>query len=92
MQIGVDSFAASYLDDDTVAAVSTSDRLRNLIDEIEHADKVGLDVFGIGEHHKREFLDSAPAVILGAAAARTSQMRRSCAACMSSGTRCPSQT
>lgn len=75
MQIGLDSFAASYLDDITVEPLSTSDRLRNLIDEIEHADRVGLDVFGIGEHHRREFLDSAPSVILGAAAARTSKIR-----------------
>jgi probable LLM family oxidoreductase len=49
--------------------------LRNLIEEIEHADQVGLDVFGIGEHHRKDFLDSAPAVILAAAAARTSRIR-----------------
>src|SRR5215467_4188221 len=54
---------------------STPDRLRNLIEEIERADQVGLDVFGIGEHHRQEFLDSAPAVILGAAASRTSKIR-----------------
>ena len=69
MQIGVDSFAAAY--DDASLAVDASDRLRNLVEQIEHADQVGLDVFGIGEHHRREYLDSAPAVILGAAAART---------------------
>jgi hypothetical protein len=68
MQIGIDSFAAAY--DDTSLAVNASERLRNLVEQIEHADKVGLDVFGIGEHHRREYLDSAPAVILGAAAAR----------------------
>jgi probable LLM family oxidoreductase len=45
--------------------------LRNLIEQIEYADQVGLDVFGIGEHHRRDYLDSAPAVILGAAASRT---------------------
>ncbi len=54
---------------------STPDRLQTLIEEIEHADQVGLDVFGIGEHHRAEFLDSAPAVILGAAASRTSKIR-----------------
>jgi len=43
--------------------------------EIELADQVGLDVFGIGEHHRREFLDSAPSIILAAAAARTKQIR-----------------
>src|SRR3981081_3244035 len=73
MQIGIDSFAAAY--DDVSLAVSASDRLRNLVEQIEHADQVGLDVFGIGEHHRREYLDSAPAVILGAAAARTHNIR-----------------
>jgi probable LLM family oxidoreductase len=73
MQIGIDSFAAAY--DHTSLAVNASDRLRNLVEQIEHADQVGLDVFGIGEHHRREHLDSAPAVILGAAAARTHRIR-----------------
>lgn len=73
MQIGIDSFAAAH--DDSSRAVSATQRLRNLIEEIEHADQVGLDVFGIGEHHRQDFLDSAPAVILGAAAARTSRIR-----------------
>src|ERR1700687_1470206 len=73
MQIGIDSFAAAY--DDASLAVSASDRLRNLVEQIEYADQVGLDVFGIGEHHRREYLDSAPAVILGAAATRTHRIR-----------------
>jgi probable LLM family oxidoreductase len=73
MQIGIDSFAAAH--DDTSRALSATQRLRNLIEEIEHADQVGLDVFGIGEHHRKDFLDSAPAVILAAAASRTSRIR-----------------
>jgi len=73
VQIGVDSFAAAF--DDTSLAVSASERLRNLVEQIEHADQVGLDSFGVGEHHRREFLDSAPPVILGAAAARTHRIR-----------------
>ena len=73
VQIGIDSFAAAH--DDTSRALSATQRLRNLIEEIEHADQVGLDVFGIGEHHRKDFLDSAPVVILGAAAARTSRIR-----------------
>jgi probable LLM family oxidoreductase len=73
MQIGIDSFAAAY--DDASLEVSASDRLRNLIEQIAYADQVGLDVFGIGEHHRQEYLDSAPAVILGAAAARTQRIR-----------------
>ena len=73
MQIGIDSFAAAY--DDSSLAVSPSDRLRELVEQIEHADQLGLDVFGIGEHHRKEYLDSAPAVILGAAASRTRRIR-----------------
>ena len=73
MQIGIDSFAAAF--DDTTLALSESDRLRDLIEQIEHADQVGLDSFGIGEHHRKELLDSAPTVILGAAAARTRDIR-----------------
>jgi probable LLM family oxidoreductase len=73
IQIGIDSFAAAH--DDTSRALGPAQRLQNLIEEIEHADQVGLDVFGIGEHHRQDFLDSAPAVILAAAAARTSRIR-----------------
>jgi probable LLM family oxidoreductase len=73
MQVGIDSFAAAF--DGASLAVSPSERLQNLVEQIERADQVGLDVFGVGEHHRREFLDSAPAVILGAAAARTQRIR-----------------
>ncbi|MDQ6769872.1 MAG: LLM class flavin-dependent oxidoreductase [Gemmatimonadota bacterium] len=73
MQVGVDSFAAAF--DEASRAVSTSERLLNLVEQIELADQVRLDVFGIGEHHRRDFLDSAPTVILGAAAARTTRIR-----------------
>jgi len=73
MEIGVDSFAAALTE--TSLAVSQSDRLGDLLEEIEYADQVGLDVFGVGEHHRKEFLDSAPAVILAAAAARTKRIR-----------------
>jgi len=73
MQIGIDSFAARF--DDAGLAASPADRMRKLLERIEQADQVGLDVFGISEHHKREFLDSAPPVILAAAAARTRRIR-----------------
>ena len=73
MQVGIDSFAAAL--DDSSLSVSPSERLRRLVEQIERADQIGLDVFGIGEHHRREFLDSAPAVILAAAAARTKRIR-----------------
>ena len=73
MEVGIDSFAAAY--DESSQAVSPADRLRNVVEQIEFADQVGLDVFGIGEHHRKEYLDSAPAVILAAAAARTEHIR-----------------
>jgi len=75
VEIGIDSFAAAYLGHDGGAKMSGSASLRNLVARIEFADEVGLDVFGIGEHHRAEFLDSAPAVILAAAAARTKNIR-----------------
>ena len=75
LQIGVDSFAARFEDDGVSPEVSASDTLRHLVQRVELADQVGLDVFGIGEHHRREFLDSSPAVILAAAAARTQRIR-----------------
>ena len=84
MQIGIDSFAAAFTEDSF--SISASDRLLNLIEEIALADKVGLDSFGIGEHHRREFLDSAPPVILAAAAARTRQIRLTSAVTVLSAT------
>ncbi|HMD39876.1 MAG TPA: LLM class flavin-dependent oxidoreductase [Candidatus Acidoferrum sp.] len=75
MQIGIDSFAAAISDPATGIKLKPAERMQNLIEEIELADRVGLDVFGIGEHHRAEFLDSAPVVILSAAAARTKNIR-----------------
>lgn len=75
MEVGIDSFAALLPDLDTGRPVAAGDRMERLLAEIETADRVGLDVFGIGEHHREEYLDSAPAVILAAAASRTTQIR-----------------
>jgi probable LLM family oxidoreductase len=75
MEVGIDSFAAAFGGESASLAVSTSERLQNLVEQIEYADQVGLDVFGVGEHHRQEFLDSAPALILAAAAARTQRIR-----------------
>jgi probable LLM family oxidoreductase len=75
MEIGVDSFAIAISDPVTGLTTKPVDRLHQLLDEIELADKAGLDVFGIGEHHRAEFLDSAPAVILAAAASQTKNIR-----------------
>jgi probable LLM family oxidoreductase len=74
MQIGIDSFVAATVEA-AGQAVDPARHLSELLEAITLADEVGLDVFGIGEHHRREFLDSAPTVILGAAAARTHSIR-----------------
>ncbi len=75
MQVGIDSFATAFANDAAGLAGNASEALRQLVDRIYHAEQAGLDVFGIGEHHRREFLDSAPPVILAAAAARTNRIR-----------------
>lgn len=75
MQIGIDSFAAVVSDPVTGTTLDAADRVANLLEEIEAADRAGVDVFGIGEHHRREYLDSAPTLILAAAAARTERIR-----------------
>src|SRR5216684_5832517 len=75
MQIGIDSFAALVPDPITGHTVTAQERIVQLLEEIELADKVGLDTFGLGEHHRVEYLDSAPAIILAAAAARTTNIR-----------------
>ncbi len=75
MELGVDSFAAVRRDHRTGQTESGAERLQHLVEEIELADQVGLDAFGVGEHHREEFLDSAPAVILAAAASRTKRIR-----------------
>src|SRR6202166_3168553 len=79
MQIGIDSFGAVISDPATGLSLSPVQRMQNLLEEIELADQAGLDVFGIGEHHRAEFLDSAPAIILSAAASRTKNIRLSSA-------------
>jgi len=74
MEIGIDSFA-SHLLQNGGARLSGTEAMRLLLERIERADQVGLDVFGIGEHHRAEYLDSATAVILAAAAERTKRIR-----------------
>jgi probable LLM family oxidoreductase len=75
MQIGIDSFVTTNLPQEAWGAGSDPQRIAELLDEIEFADRLGLDVFGIGEHHRPEFLASSPAVLLAAAAARTKNIR-----------------
>jgi probable LLM family oxidoreductase len=78
MEIGIDSFAATNNHTPGEAA-GNEQSLMQLLERIEYADHCGLDVFGIGEHHRKEFLDAAPALILAAAAARTKRIRLSSA-------------
>jgi probable LLM family oxidoreductase len=75
MQIGIYTFAETTPDPRTGRTVSAAQRLRDLIEEIELADQVGLDVFGVGEHHRPDYAVSAPAVVLAAAAERTKNIR-----------------
>src|ERR1700757_1111196 len=74
MEIGIDSFAAMFSGNSS-RSINDTDALAQLLDRIAFADEVGLDVFGIGEHHRKGFLDSAPTLILAAAAARTKRIR-----------------
>jgi probable LLM family oxidoreductase len=75
MHLGVDSFVSAVTDPATGRVIGAEERMQHLLEEIELADRVGLYSFGIGEHHRPEYYDSAPAVILAAAAARTSRIR-----------------
>ncbi|MDR3713160.1 MAG: LLM class flavin-dependent oxidoreductase [Puia sp.] len=74
MEIGIDSFAAMF-NNDAGTSLDDQDSMEELLQRIEQADRFGLDIFGIGEHHRKGFLDSAPTLILAAAAARTKQIR-----------------
>ncbi len=74
IEIGIDSFAARF-SDNAAAALSDKDAMFQLLERMEHADRSGLDVFGIGEHHRKGFLDAAPTHILAAAASRTKRIK-----------------
>jgi len=74
MEIGIDSFAA-MMSGNSSKLINDADAIAQLLERIEHADRSGLDIFGIGEHHRKGFLDSAPTLILAAAAARTKRIR-----------------
>jgi probable LLM family oxidoreductase len=75
MELGIYSFADTGRDPRTGRVVNSEKRLRNLLEEIELADQVGLDVFGVGEHHRHDYAVPAPAIILAAAATRTKRIR-----------------
>jgi probable LLM family oxidoreductase len=78
-EMGLYSFAELTPDPRTGQKLTPAERVRDLLEEIELADQVGLDVYGLGEHHREDFVSSAPEVILGAAAARTKRIRLSSA-------------
>jgi len=75
MEIGIDSFVENTPDPVTGIAISPAERVHDLLEEIVLADQAGLDISGIGEHHRQEYVSSAPAIILAAAAARTRRIR-----------------
>jgi probable LLM family oxidoreductase len=75
MEIGIYTFAERTPDAQTGHLVSAEQRLADLLEEMELADQLGLDVFGVGEHHRPDYVVSSPAVVLGAAAARTKRIR-----------------
>lgn len=75
MELGVYTFGELTRDPATGHMLSPTQRLRDLIEEVELADQVGLDVFGLGEHHRADYMVSAPAVVLAAAAERTKRIR-----------------
>jgi alkanesulfonate monooxygenase SsuD/methylene tetrahydromethanopterin reductase-like flavin-dependent oxidoreductase (luciferase family) len=75
VELGIYTFAENSPDPATGVSISAEQRLRNLMEEVELADQVGLDVFGIGEHHRPDFVVSTPAVVLAAAAMRTKRIR-----------------
>lgn len=75
MEIGIYSFVETRFDPETGRQLDTAERMAHLLEEIELADRVGLDVFGIGEHHRADYLVSSPAAVLAAAATRTRRIR-----------------
>jgi probable LLM family oxidoreductase len=75
MEIGVYTFAETRIDPETGRQLDAQTRMDHLLEEIEVADRVGLDVFGVGEHHRPDYAVSSPAVVLAAAAARTTNIR-----------------
>lgn len=75
MEIGISTFVETSPDVHTGEVMSHAQRLREVVEEIVLADKVGLDVYGVGEHHRKDYAASSPAVVLAAAAAQTKRIR-----------------
>ena len=79
MELGIYTFAELTADPATGKTITPEERMKRLMEEIELADQVGLDVYAIGEHHRPDFVVSSPAVVLGAAAVKTKKIRLSSA-------------
>lgn len=77
MELGITTFAETLTDGGGKQVISHGDRLRQVLEEVELADRIGLDIYAIGEHHRPDFAASAPAVILAAAAGRTERIKLS---------------
>src|SRR5690606_8305793 len=75
MELGIYSFGERTREAGTGRQVSATERLHDLLEEIVLAEQVGLDVYGVGEHHRPDYVVSAPAIVLAAAAARTERIR-----------------
>jgi probable LLM family oxidoreductase len=75
MELGITTFADTFPDPDTGKTITHGERLRQVLEEVEVAERVGLAVFGVGEHHRPDFAASAPVVVLAAAAGRTNRIR-----------------
>ncbi|WP_078427836.1 LLM class flavin-dependent oxidoreductase [Alkalihalobacterium alkalinitrilicum] len=75
MEIGISTFVETTPNPATGEVISHAQRIREVVDEIVLADQVGLDIFGVGEHHREDFAASSPAVVLAAAASQTKRIR-----------------
>ncbi|MCP9234959.1 LLM class flavin-dependent oxidoreductase [Lewinella sp. JB7] len=75
MELGFDSFGSAVLEETTGKVLHAEQSMADLLDRIVHADRAGIDVFGMGEHHRPDYFDSSPVTILAAAAARTERIR-----------------
>lgn len=92
MEIGISTFVETTPDVETGEVISHAQRLREVVEEIVLADQVGLDVFGVGEHHRKDYAASSPALVLAAAAPQTRRIRLKAARsrCCHRPTRCAS--
>ena len=75
MEIGISTFVETTPDVETGEVISHAQRIREVVEEIVLADQVGLDIFGVGEHHREDYACSSPAVLLAAAASQTKRIR-----------------